>query len=260
MLQDLLECRRNGWRERRVQDGPHKLGTKASTTTQGKGENQSRRDQERNLARERQRQAISQQQQQRRRLLSSRDGSSKSQDARQLPQSQASTVRILARDQEITTSAHKPVSDTYDSPSAQPATKDTVKPWTDDRAQNRARSSLDEFAQLKDQEELVASLDEVPNTNRVYKHVFELMVGRIIEGKDTERNLSLEAIHALASKSKLQAEDVTDALCNTIECLSDICIDSPMAVEHVSSLILLYYDLFYYVRLRSSFQCVWSFK
>ena len=114
MLQDLLECRRNGWRERRAKDGPHKLGTKASTT-QGKGENQSRRDEERNLARERQRQAVSQQQQQqRRRLLSAKDVSSKSQDARQSRHSQASTVRILSRDQETTSSAHKSASDTYD--------------------------------------------------------------------------------------------------------------------------------------------------
>ena len=56
----------------------------------------------------------------------------------------------------------------------------------------------------------------------------------IVEGKDAERNSSLAAIHALALKSKLKAEDVTDALGNTIEFLSDICIDSPMAVEHVS--------------------------
>jgi len=237
MLQDLLECRRNGWRERRAKDGPHKLGTKASTT-QGKGENQSRRDEERNLARERQRQAISQQQQQqRRRLLSAKDVSSKSQDARQSRHSQASTVRILSRDQETTSSAHKSASDTYDTPLARPAAKDTAELWTDDRAQNRARSSLDEFAQLQDQEELIASLDEVPNTNRVYKHVFELIVGRIVEGKDAERNSSLAAIHALALKSKLKAEDVTDALGNTIEFLSDICIDSPMAVEHVAKLV-----------------------
>ena len=169
-------------------------------------------------------------------------------------------MRILSRDQETTSSAHKSASDTYDTPLAQPAAKDTAKLWTDDRAQNRARSSLDEFAQLQDQEGLIASLDEVPNTNRVYKHVFELIVGRIVEGKDAERNSSLAAIHALALKSKLKAEDVADALGNTIEFLSDICIDSPMAVEHVSYLLLISYELFYSLRLQSSFQCVWSLK
>ena len=126
--------------------------------------------------------------------------------------------------------------------------------------QIRARSWLDEFGQLLDQEELIASLDEVPNTNRVYKHVFELIVGRIVEGKDAERNSSLAAIHALALKSKLKAEDVADAHGNTIEFLSDICIDSPMAVEHVSYLLLISYELFYSLRLQSSFQCVWSLK
>ena len=94
----------------------------------------------------------------------------------------------------------------------------------------------------------------------MYKHVFELIVGRIVEGKDAERNSSLAAIHALALKSKLKAEDVADALGNTIEFLSDICIDSPMAVEHVSYLLLISYELFYSLRLQSSFQCVWSLK
>ena len=62
MLQDLLECRRNGWKERRAKDGPHKIGpTKSNTMQQNM---QHRRDQERSMARERQRQTLSQQQQQ----------------------------------------------------------------------------------------------------------------------------------------------------------------------------------------------------
>ena len=137
MLQDPLECRRNGWRERRAKDGPHKLGTKASTT-QGKGENQSRRDEERNLARERQRQAISQQQQQqRRRLLSAKDVSSKSQDARQ---SRIARHRLcgFCRGTRRQRAVHTNQRVTHMTPPlARPAAKDTAKLWTDDRAQNR---------------------------------------------------------------------------------------------------------------------------
>ena len=61
MIQDLLECRKNGWKERHAKDGPHKLGTSknnAAAQHQVKNDTQYRRDQERNMARERQRQVV----------------------------------------------------------------------------------------------------------------------------------------------------------------------------------------------------------
>merc|ERR1719424_1528327 len=99
MLQDLLECRRNGWKERQAKDGPHKIGKQPVTSQQTKSENQHRRDQERNMARERQRQAVS------RVLTSSGSQSGSSQDVRQLRHSPASTLRILSREQESTRSS-----------------------------------------------------------------------------------------------------------------------------------------------------------
>ena len=64
MLQDLLECRRNGWKERRAKDGPHKIGASKTNAAPPKTTQnvQHRRDQERNMARERQRHALLQQQ------------------------------------------------------------------------------------------------------------------------------------------------------------------------------------------------------
>jgi len=217
MLQDLLECRRNGWRERRANDGPHKIGAKASMTPQQqtKCDNQYRRDQERNVARERQRQAAS-----RPTLLptSNANQSGPSQDVRQL--------RILARDQEKALTS-----------------KLAIKSWTDERTRNRAKSSLDEFAHLSDPEELVASLDEVPGTNCVYKRTFELIVSRVVEGKDFERNASLEATRVLVSKTKIKVEDVTEVLADTLKFLPDVNIDSPRAIAHVASLLALVLEL-----------------
>jgi len=229
MLQDLLECRKNGWKERRAKDGPHKLGASKATAIQqqqGRNDIQCRRDQERSIARERQRQVVSQQQQQQRVLgpVSSATGSS--QDARQQRHIQSSTVRILARDQEVTI---------VDKGNAPPL--ETQKLWTDDRVTNRARSSLDEHAQLADADELVASLEEVPTLNRIYKRIFELAVNRIVDGKDTERVAAFETVLALLKKSRLKPVDVTEALIETLEFLPDISIDSPKAIEHVAKLL-----------------------
>lgn len=239
MLQDLLECRRNGWKERRAKDGPHKLGTKTSMTQQQqtKCDNQHRRDQERNMARERQRQAASQQP----RLLpsSNTSQSNSSQDVRQLRHSSASTLRILARDQDAaktSVSSEKVVT-------ARLKEQTRAKLWTHDRSTNRAKSSLDEFAHLLDPEELVASLDEVPDANNVYKRTFELIVSRVVEGKDSERDTSLGAIRALVSKARLQMDDVTEVLADTLEFLPDVNIDSPRAIVHVARLLALVLEL-----------------
>jgi len=226
MLQDLLECRRNGWKERRAKDGPHKLAAKQPVISQPtKSETQHRRDQERNMARERQRQAVS------RIPAPSGSQSGSSQDVRQLRHSPASTLRILARDQELTKCSTVASEQTI------------VKLWTDDRTTNRARSSLDEFAHLSDAEELIASLDEVPSDNKVYKRTFELTVSRIIEGRDSERNASLEAVRTLAAKTRLRTEDVTEVLADTLEFLPDVNIDSPKAIAHVARLLALILEL-----------------
>jgi hypothetical protein len=241
MLQDLLECRKNGWKERRAKDGPHKLGASKTTTMQqqGRNDNQCRRDQERNIARERQRQVVSQQQQQQqqRGLSPGSAAGGSSQDARQLRHLQSSTVRILARDQEMATADKGKVTPPLETQSV------LVEPWTDDRVTNRARSSLDEHAQLADADELIASLDEVPAPNRVYKRIFELVVSRIVEGKDTERVSAFKTVLALTKKAKLKPADVTEALAETLEFLPDISIDSPKAIEHVAKLLALLLEL-----------------
>jgi len=230
MLQDLLECRRNGWKERRAKDGPHKLGTKTSVQLQqAKSETQYRRDHERHLARERQRQAVSQHQQQ-----GAVMASPCSQDIRQVRQSHSSAVRILARDQDIPRTSSPKALGAIPSETDQNA---MLILWTDDRVTNRARSSLDEYDQLSDSEELVASLDEVPSANQVYKRVFELSVNRIIEGKNSERSGAFKAIRALISKEKLKSEDVTETILNTLKYLPDISIDSPKAIEHVANIL-----------------------
>lgn len=102
---------------------------------------------------------------------------------------------------------------------------------------NRARSTLDEYEQLSDLEELVTSLDEVPSANRIYRRVFELSVSRIIDGKDSERSGAFRAIRALISKEKLKSEDVNEAILKTLQDLPDINIDSPKAIEHVANLL-----------------------
>jgi translation initiation factor 4G len=245
MLQDLLECRRNGWKERRAKDGPHKLGAKSATTQQqSKNDNQHRRDQERNIARERQRQAVSQQQQQQQQQqqnrLSGTGGSGHSsalctsQDARQLRYQHPSTVRILARDQELAKipSTAKEIGEV--SPSKEPHSV-----WSEERVTNRAQSALDEYAELKDTNELVASLDEIPALNRGYKRAFEIIVRRVVEGKNTERQAALEAVCVILDKTRLKPEDITEALLETLEFLPDIAIDSPRAVNHVADLLVL---------------------
>jgi translation initiation factor 4G len=235
MLQDLLECRRNGWKERRAKDGPHKLGAKVTTMQQqqGKSETQYRRDQERNIARERQRQVVSQQQQQQQQQQQLRGSihNPNSQDVRQLRHAQPSTVRILSRDQEH---AKLAAQSTFDQ---SPATKNPTVPWTEARMTNRASSCLDEHAQLADDDELVASLDEVPAPNRVYKRAFEIAVSRVLEGKDADRNAALATISALINKARLQTDDTTEILLETLEFLPDISIDSPKAVDHVAELL-----------------------
>jgi hypothetical protein len=235
MLQDLLECRRNGWKERQAKDGPHKLGRPKTSMQpqQAKNETQYRRDQERHLARERQRQAVSQQGA----MMNPPTSGTSSQDIRQMSHSQSSTVRILARDQEVqkTSSTKIPTSKALGSVPRETDLNTMPILWTDDRVTNRARSSLDEYDQLSDSEELVASLDEVPSANRVYKRVFELSVNRITEGKDSERAGAFKAIQTLISKQKLKSEDVTETILDTLTYLPDISIDSPKAIEHVSS-------------------------
>eukprot|EP00629_Pelagomonadales_sp_RCC1024_P000268 CAMPEP_0119261652 /NCGR_PEP_ID=MMETSP1329-20130426/1639_1 /TAXON_ID=114041 /ORGANISM="Genus nov. species nov., Strain RCC1024" /LENGTH=920 /DNA_ID=CAMNT_0007261227 /DNA_START=283 /DNA_END=3045 /DNA_ORIENTATION=- len=240
MLQDLLECRRNGWKERQAKDGPHKLGRPKSSMQlqQAKSETQYRRDQERHLARERQRQAVSQHQLQG--AVMTPTSASCSQDIRQIPHSQSSTVRILARDKEVQKTSSTKIPTSKAALGSVPRDTDlNTMPiiWTDDRVTNRARSSLDEYDQLSDPEELVASLDEVPSANRVYKRVFELSVNRITEGKDSERAGAFKAIHTLISKQKLKSEDVTETTLDTLTYLPDISIDSPKAIEHVASLL-----------------------
>jgi hypothetical protein len=65
--------------------------------------------------------------------------------------------------------------------------------------------------------------------------VFELSVNRITEGKDSERAGAFKAIQTLISKQKLKSEDVTETILDTLTYLPDISIDSPKAIEHVSS-------------------------
>merc|ERR1711935_58731 len=169
--------------------------------------------------------------------MGSQSGSS--QDVRQLRHSPASTLRILSREQESTRSSTA----TSEQITVLQQKHTTVKLWTDDRTTNRARSSLDEFAHLSDAEELVASLDEVPGDNKVYKRTFELTVSRIIEGRDSERNASLEAIRVLSAKTRLRTEDVTEVLADTLEFLPDVNIDSPKAIAHVARLLALILEL-----------------
>jgi len=145
-----------------------------------------------------------------------------------------SGLRILVRDQEIVKNSSR---------SAASEAEATVMLWTDDRTSNRVKSSLDEFGQLSDSDELIVSLDEPPKGNRAYKKAFELTVSRIVEGRDSERKASLEAIRAFALKSKLNREDITDVLADTLEFLPDISIDSPMAIGHVATLLALTVEL-----------------
>lgn len=242
MIQDLLECRKNGWKERHAKDGPHKLGaTKIATATQqqAKNDTQHRRDQERSIARERQRQVLSQQHQppqqhQVHRVSANMGGDSSSvstsQDVRQLRNTQPATVRILARDQELAKAV--PMQATSDSSQNDP---EKHPPWTEERLTNRVRSALDEYAVLGDADELIVSLDEVPLLNNGYKRAFEFAVGRVVEGKDAERDAALGAVRSLLDKERLKPDNVMAALLETLEFLPDIAIDSPKAVSHVAS-------------------------
>jgi len=229
MLQDLLECRRNGWKERRAKDGPHKIGpTKSNTMQQNM---QHRRDQERSMARERQRQTLSQQQQQQQ-----KQHRSVSQDARQ--QRYSSSVRILSRDNE----PNKMPTNISQATAKAPHAAEPI-PWDSGRVANRVRSALDEYAELGDSTELLMSLDEIPQVSRGYTRAFELALTRIVEGNNAQRENALGAIRIMIDKKSLKFDVFADALLETLECLPDLAIDSPKAVDHVADLLLLLLEL-----------------
>ena len=87
----------------------------------------------------------------------------------------------------------------------------------------------------RDADELIVSLDEVPLLNNGYKRAFEFAVGRVVEGKDAERDAALGAVRSLLDKERLKPDNVMAALLETLEFLPDIAIDSPKAVSHVAS-------------------------
>lgn len=229
MLQDLLECRRNGWKERRAKDGPHKIGASKTNAAPPKTTQnvQHRRDQERNMARERQRHALLQQQVHR---SQSTGHGGVSQDVR--GRYSASTVRILAREKKCISEDHE------DLRAARPAPL-----WINDKVTNRARSALDEYTELRDSTEFTMSLDEVPVQKKGYKCVFEIALKRILEGNESQRSAALEVSQIILDGKRLQDDELTNLLLETLEFLPDIAIDSPKAISHVADLLALIFDV-----------------
>jgi len=221
MLQDLLECRRNGWKERRAKDGPHKIGPSKNAALPKATQNMQRRDQERNIARERQRNALSQHQAVRSQSLG-RGGASQDVRERYSP----STVRILVRENELNTK--KSISEDHVYPS-----------WGDDKVTNRARASLDEYTELRDSTEFTMSLDEIPVQKKGYKCVFELALKRILEGTNLQRSAALEVSKIMLDGKRIQDNELTILLLETLEFLPDLAIDSPRAISHAADLLAL---------------------
>lgn len=182
------------------------------------------------MARERQRHALLQQQVHR---SQSTGHGGVSQDVR--GRYSASTVRILAREKKCISEDHE------DLRAARPAPL-----WINDKVTNRARSALDEYTELRDSTEFTMSLDEVPVQKKGYKCVFEIALKRILEGNESQRSAALEVSQIILDGKRLQDDELTNLLLETLEFLPDIAIDSPKAISHVSN-ILIYFNLVWQV-------------
>jgi len=81
------------------------------------------------------------------------------------------------------------------------------------------------------------SLIERFDPAKARKILVSLMVERIIEKKEDERQALMKLMPLLVTDGVLSSEDVVDALKESLEFLNDIMIDSPKAGVHVANLL-----------------------
>ncbi|KAJ8598220.1 hypothetical protein CTAYLR_005528 [Chrysophaeum taylorii] len=209
MLQDLNDTRRNDWRERRQKDGPHKL-------TNNQQKPQDSRDQLR----------AAQQQQQHQRARESSDARRKEQQQQQ-QRRLAPDVRILPRGEP--TANPPPAAATKEPQQRRPEW------WSKERMENRIASILDEYAEMRDDKELLESYDELPPAAAA------LTVGiavekHIIEGKEKQRAAAYATLLALVAADRLRRQHLESGLAPVLEALYDLAVDVPKVYDWVAAL------------------------
>ena len=250
MLQDLAEVRRNGWRERRAKDGPHKLGNSATTTTGNNNNNnnspsssgqaapagkaqqqQQQAQQQRELARQRQRESIAHSQDVRR-------GAAATPAAAPAAKKD---VRILSRgsspQQATTTTAAPKAAKAWGQPGGPEAASAMDDGWPDEKIANRVRSTLDEYGQLKDEAELLASFDEMPRSRGATQFV-KTCIEDAIDGKAAQRETALASLGKLLGKgARIAKAEAQAAVDSKVRDLPDRAMDAPKAFEHAALVI-----------------------
>lgn len=227
MLQDLVETRANGWKERHATDGPHRLtpGNNNSNNYNNGGRPANSVDMQRDALRQqraRESQDVRRQQgapfqQPRPTLYQQSPVPRTSQDVRGiLPRSQGESVNKATAKQ----------------PAAQ---ADKKEDWSNERIDNRVRSTLDEHAALRDDKELLDSFDEMPE--RSGSRLASVAVEKyIIEGKTGQRASVYVSLATLVRAGRLSHDDWAVALGPILETLYDIAVDVPKVYDWLADL------------------------
>ena len=115
--------------------------------------------------------------------------------------------------------------------------------FSEDKLKIRAKSMRQEWMEVKNEEELLLSMDEVLGSPDAGKIIVQSNVEYALEAKDLERMAINEIVTILFTKGRVTSKDIQESMLDLVEFIDSFVCDSPKAFEYVGQMLATFLNM-----------------